>query len=38
MIGSGFAQSAPAGGGMDLMGLLPLVLMFVLLFCCCARR
>ena len=33
MISSAFAQAAPSGpGGMDLMGLLPLVLMFVLLY------
>jgi preprotein translocase subunit YajC len=32
MIGSAFAQTAPGGGGMDLMGLLPLILMFVLLY------
>jgi len=33
MIGSAFAQNAPSGpGGMDLMGLLPLILMFVLLY------
>jgi preprotein translocase subunit YajC len=33
MISSAFAQAAPGGaGGMDLMGLLPLVLMFVLLY------
>ena len=33
MIDSAFAQTAPTGpGGMDLMGLLPLLLMFVLLY------
>jgi preprotein translocase subunit YajC len=33
LISEAYAQSAPAGaGGMDLMGLLPLVLMFVLLY------
>ena len=33
MISSAFAQAAPGGvGGMDLMGLLPLILMFVLLY------
>ncbi len=33
LISEAFAQTAPAGaGGMDLMGLLPLVLMFVLLY------
>ena len=33
MIGTAFAQAAPGGaGGMDLMGLLPLILMFVLLY------
>ena len=33
MISSAFAQAAPSGpGGLDLMGLLPLVLMFVLLY------
>lgn len=31
-IGNVYAQSAPAAGGMDLFGLLPLVLMFVLLY------
>jgi len=33
MIDSAFAQTLPTGlGGMDLMGLLPLILMFVLLY------
>ena len=33
MISSAFAQAAPSGlGGFDLMGMLPLVLMFVLLY------
>lgn len=32
MISSAFAQGAGGTGGMDLMGLLPLVLMFVLLY------
>jgi preprotein translocase subunit YajC len=33
MISSAYAQAAPSGlGGMDLMGMLPLVLMFVLLY------
>ncbi len=33
LISEAYAQAAPAGaGGMDLMGLLPLVLMFVLLY------
>ena len=33
MISSAFAQAAPGGaGGMDLMGLLPLILMFVVLW------
>jgi preprotein translocase subunit YajC len=33
MIGSAYAQAAPSGGGgMDLMQMLPLVLMFVLLY------
>ncbi len=33
MISSAFAQTAPSGpGGLDLMGMLPLVLMFVLLY------
>jgi preprotein translocase subunit YajC len=33
MIDSAFAQTAPGGpGGMDLMGMLPLILMFVLLY------
>src|SRR5262245_15564675 len=33
MIGSAYAQAAPGGaGGMDLMQMLPLVLMFVLLY------
>jgi len=33
LISEAYAQSVPAGaGGMDLMGLLPLVLMFVLLY------
>ena len=33
MISSAFAQAAPSGlGGLDLMGMLPLVLMFVLLY------
>jgi preprotein translocase subunit YajC len=33
LISEAFAQTAPSGlGGMDLMGMLPLVLMFVLLY------
>jgi preprotein translocase subunit YajC len=32
LIGEAFAQSAPASPGMDLMGLLPIILMFVLLY------
>lgn len=32
LISDAFAQSAPASGGMDLLGLMPLVLMFVLLY------
>lgn len=33
LISSAFAQTAPAGpGGMDLMSMLPLILMFVLLY------
>jgi preprotein translocase subunit YajC len=33
MISVAFAQAAPAGqGGMDILGLLPLILMFVLLY------
>jgi len=32
LISNAFAQAAPAAGGMDLFGLLPLVLMFVLLY------
>jgi preprotein translocase subunit YajC len=33
MISFAYAQAAPAGfGGMDLMGLMPLILMFVLLY------
>lgn len=32
MIASAYAQSAPAQGGMDLVGLLPIILMFVLLY------
>ncbi len=32
LISNAFAQSAPSTGGMDLFGLLPLVLMFVLLY------
>ncbi len=32
LISNAFAQAAPAAGGMDLFGLLPLILMFVLLY------
>jgi preprotein translocase subunit YajC len=32
LISPAFAQNAPAGGGMELMGLLPIILMFVLLY------
>lgn len=32
LIGNAYAQAAPAGGGMDLLGLLPLILMFVFLY------
>jgi preprotein translocase subunit YajC len=32
LISSAFAQTAPAGQGMELMGLLPIILMFVLLY------
>lgn len=32
MISDAFAQAAQTGGGMDLVGLLPIVLMFVLLY------
>ena len=32
LIDNAFAQTAPAAGGMDLFGLLPLILMFVLLY------
>jgi preprotein translocase subunit YajC len=32
LISNAFAQTAPASGGMDLLGLMPLVLMFVLLY------
>jgi len=32
LISEAFAQSAPAGSGMDMMGLLPIILMFVLLY------
>lgn len=32
LISNAFAQSAPASGGMDLLGLMPLILMFVLLY------
>lgn len=32
LISNAFAQAAPASGGMDLLGLMPLVLMFVLLY------
>jgi preprotein translocase subunit YajC len=32
LISNAFAQTAPTVGGMDLFGLLPLVLMFVLLY------
>lgn len=32
LISNAFAQAAPATGGMDLFGLLPLILMFVLLY------
>lgn len=31
-IANAYAQTAPAAGGMDLFGLLPLILMFVLLY------
>jgi len=34
LISNAFAQAAPAAGGMDLFGLLPLILMFVLLSSC----
>lgn len=32
LISNAFAQTAPASGGMDLLGLMPLILMFVLLY------
>ena len=32
LISQAFAQTAPTGGGMDIMSLLPLILMFVLLY------
>ena len=32
LISNAYAQAAPAAGGLDLFGLLPLVLMFVLLY------
>lgn len=32
MISVAYAQAAPATGGMDLMGLMPLILMFILLY------
>jgi len=32
MIGTAFAQSGPAGGGDTLMGLLPIILMFVIMY------
>lgn len=32
LISNAFAQTAPAAGGMDFFGLLPLILMFVLLY------
>jgi preprotein translocase subunit YajC len=32
LISNAFAQTAPAAGGLDIFGLLPLILMFVLLY------
>jgi preprotein translocase subunit YajC len=32
LISNAFAQTAPAGGGLDIFGLMPLILMFVLLY------
>jgi preprotein translocase subunit YajC len=32
LISDAYAQAAPAAGGMDLVGLLPIILMFVLLY------
>ena len=32
LISHAYAQAAPAGGGMDLLGLLPLILMYVFLY------
>ena len=32
MIGNAYAQASPAGGGDTLMGMLPIVLMFVILY------